>query len=650
LFTVTATLACPAALGQTGAASAPPAAVAIIAPGENLTVEGVPPIPASLAEEVGRYTEFRAATLADWHPARRELLIRTRFGDTAQVHRVERPGGDRSQLTFFPDTVGAASYQPERGDYFVFSKDVGGSEFTQNYRYDLSTGAVTLLTDGRSRNSFGVWSRKGDRRAYASTRRNGRDYDIYVVDPRDPKSDRLVKQVEGSWGVSDWSSDDRKLLLVESFSNVETRLWLLDLASGQMTDLTGRGAYYGGGQFTPDGPDGRGIYTTTDRGSEFRRLTYIDLATRTARPVSADIPWDVEDFDLSEDGRLLAFVTNEAGAGVLHVRDTRTGRDRPVPRLPLGTVGGLDWRGDTHELGFVMNSARAPSDVYSLDTDKGRLERWTRSETGGLPTERFVEPTLVRWKSFDGREISGFLYQPPTGRFPGKRPVMVSIHGGPESQSRPGFLARNNYYLNELGVALLYPNIRGSSGYGKTFLALDNGTKREDAYEDLRTLFDWIGTQPGLDGGKIMVTGGSYGGHSTLAVATRYPDKIACALDVVGMSSLVTFLERTEAYRRDNRRAEYGDERDPKTREWMEKTAPLNNAARVTRPLFVVQGRNDPRVPHTEALQMVERVRKNGTPVWFLMASDEGHGFAKKKNADYQFYATVQFIRQYLLK
>ena len=312
-------------------------------------------------------------------------------------------------------------------------------------------------------------------------------------------------------------------------------------------------------------------------------------------------------------------------------------------------ISHVQWHENNRELGFVVTSARSPADVYSLDTASGKVDRWTTSETGGLNPTTFIEPKLVTWKSFDGREISGFLYNPPA-KFQGKRPVIVNIHGGPEGQSRPLFLGRNNYFINELGIALLLPNIRGSSGYGKSFLKLDNGFLREDTYKDIGALFDWIKTRDDLDSDRIMVTGGSYGGHMTLAIATRYNDRIRCSLDVVGISNLVTFLERTEGYRRDLRRVEYGDERDPKMRAFLEKIAPLNHAADIKKPLFVVQGKNDPRVPLSESEQMIETVRRNNTPVWYLMAADEGHGFAKKKNADFQFYATIQFVQNYLLK
>jgi dipeptidyl aminopeptidase/acylaminoacyl peptidase len=620
-----------------------------LAPTENLVVEGIPPIPLALVEQVNRYTEFRGARLSSWHPTRREMLISTRFGNTAQVHQVRFPLGARRQLTFFPDAPTGASYSPVAGNFFVFSKDVGGSEFNQNYRYDLATGDITLLTDGKSKNSRGVWSTAGDRMVYTSTRRTGGDNDFYLINPQKPDSNRLLAQLEGGgWYPLDWSPDDRQLLGIEYISANESYLWLFDTETGERTQLTPKGkepVFYQGAVFSKDG---KGMFVVSDRESEFQHLDYFDFATKTYTNLTPQINWNVEDFDLSRNGKLLAFVTNEDGIAVLHVLDTTSRKEVPLPQLPAGQIFGISWRPNSQELGFTLVSARSTADVYSLDLATNQLDRWTESETGGLNTDNFSEPELVRWKSFDGRMISGFLYRPPA-RFAGKRPVIIDIHGGPESQFRPGFLGRNNFYLNELGVALLFPNVRGSTGYGKTFLKLDNGYLREDAVKDIGALLDWIATQPDLDADRILVTGGSYGGYMSLAVSTMYSDRIRAAINIVGISNFVTFLERTEDYRRDLRRVEYGDERDPKMREFLLRISPVNNADKIRNPLFVIHGKNDPRVPLNEAEQIVKTVRKNNTPVWYLMAKDEGHGFARKSNADFQFYATVMFMKEFLL-
>jgi len=424
----------------------------------------------------------------------------------------------------------------------------------------------------------------------------------------------------------------------------------MDSQSGAKTLITPKGGTvkiaYNFGVFSKDG---KGIYITTDKDSEFQRLAYVDLATKEHSYLTTSIPWDVDELALSYDGKTIAFITNEDGFGVLHLLDTKTRKEKPVPALPKGVIGGISWHKNNRDLGFNLSSGRSSSDVYSLDVQTGKVERWTFSETGGLNTANFPEPELIHWKTWDGRMISGFLYRPPA-KFAGKRPVIINIHGGPEGQFRPGFPGRWDYYMNELGIAMIAPNVRGSTGYGKSFLALDNGFLREGSYQDINALLDWIQTQPELDSSRVLVTGGSYGGFMTLAVATNYNDRICCSVDVVGPSNLVTFLEHTSGYRKDLRRVEYGDERDPKMREFLERIAPFNKAKNITKPLFVIAGKNDPRVPASESEQMVSIVRQNGTPVWWLMAKDEGHGFAKKKNQDYQFYATVMFVKEYLLK
>jgi dipeptidyl aminopeptidase/acylaminoacyl peptidase len=621
-----------------------------IAPNENLVAEGIPKIPAALAETVDRYTNFRAAYLESWDPLKREMLITTRFADTLQVHLLKMPGGARTQLTFYNDSVPSAAFSPAKSDTFLFSKDVGGGEFYQLYRFDVPTGDVTLLTDGKSRNIGAVWSEAGDRVVYGSTRRTGNDVDLYAINPADPKSDHLLAELQGGgWEALDWSPDHKKILAVEAISINETYLWTIDAATGEKVLLTPKGGVkvaYLGGRFSKDG---KALYVTTDKDSEFQRLAYVDLATKQHTYLTSHIRWDVDEFDLSDDGKMIAFVTNEDGFGMLHLLDTRTGKEKLLPQLPKGIVSGVHWHKNNRDLGFNIASARSTSDVYSLDVRSGKVERWTFSETGGLNTANFSEPELIHWKSWDGKNISGFVYRPPA-RFTGKRPVIINIHGGPEGQYRPGFLGRTNYYLNELGIAVIFPNVRGSSGYGKTFLTLDNGLLREGSYQDINSLLDWIQTQPELDSSRVLVTGGSYGGFMTLAVATNYNDRICCSVDVVGLSNIVTFLKNTSGYRQDLRRAEYGDERDPKTREFLERIAPFNKAKNITKPLFVVQGKNDPRVPASESEQMVSIVRNNGTPVWYLIARDEGHGFQKKKNADFQFYSTVMFVKEYLLK
>ena len=645
----------PHPMKQLAAISMLAACVALAQTPDNLVVEGVPAHSPELKRSVNRYLEFRVAAFQSWHPQRREMLITTRFADTAQLHLVKLPGGARRQLTFFTEPVSSGSFQPGAGNCIVFSQDSGGGEFFQLYRYDFSNAKVTLLTDGKSRNTGAVWADSGRWLAYSSTSRNGRDNDIYVIDPAHPESNRMVAQVKGGgWEVGGWSPDESTLIVGEYISINESHLYLVDVKSGAMTPLTTpeeRGVAWAAPKF---GPDGKSVFAATDRGSEFRRLVRIDLAkvhpgNDSVTVLTADLHWDVESFDIAPDGKTIAYMANEDGASVLHLLELPSGKESPAPKLPPGVAAGLKWRHDGSELGFSLTHANSPADAYSLSLATGELTRWTESETGGLDASKFRQPKLIRTKSFDGLPISAFVYNPDPVKFPGKRPVIITIHGGPESQARPIFQGRNNYYIDELGAAVILPNVRGSDGYGKTFLTLDNGFKREDSVKDIGTIIEWIKTQPDLDSSRIAVTGGSYGGYMTLATLTHYSSELKCGIDIVGVSNFVTFLEKTQDYRRDLRRVEYGDERDPAMREYLLKIAPTANVDKIGVPLFVVQGKNDPRVPLTEAEQMVKAVRDKGGTCWYLMAKDEGHGFQKKKNADYQFLSTILFYNQHLL-
>jgi dipeptidyl aminopeptidase/acylaminoacyl peptidase len=617
---------------------------------ENLVIEGIPPIPQNYVAEVRSYTESRAASLVDWNPASKEMLISTRFGNSNQLHYVKFPGGDRKQITFFDEPINSATFEPVNGKYFLFLKDIGGNEFSQIYRYDLADNKITLLTDGkRSQNGGIVWNNKGDLIAYGSTKRNGQDRDIYMINPMDPASEgKFVENTGGGWSVVDWSPDDTRLLLEEGISVNESRLYLAEVSSGIKTRLLpekDERTTYNGVGFSGDG---KGIYLITNKEGEFSQLAYFDLSTRKITIITKDIPWDVDGADLSKDGSMLAFTTNENGLSKLYLLSAAANTYKAISGLPAGVIGSFKWSGDSGSLGITFMSYNSSADVYEYNTSNGGFIRWTESELGGMDISSLREPELITWKSFDGRMISGYLYRAST-KYTGKRPVIVNIHGGPEGQAFPTFIGRSYYFLNELGVSIIYPNVRGSSGYGKTFLDMDNGMKREESVKDIGALLDWIAQQPDLDKDRIMVTGGSYGGYMTLAVSYMYSDKIRCSLDVVGISNFNTFMKNTEAYRRDLRRVEYGDERDPAMAAFFEAIAPANHTDKIKKPLFIIQGGNDPRVPYTESVQMKENIQKNGGTVWFLMAKDEGHGFRKKNNADFQFYTTIEFIKQYLL-
>jgi dipeptidyl aminopeptidase/acylaminoacyl peptidase len=644
------------------AAAAVPLALAqdVVVPNANLKVEGIPPIPAALATDVALYTEFRPRSLASWHPVKRELVVSTRAKNTAQLFNVAVPLGALAQITDYTEPVRFGIWWPAKPDVLVFARDAGGNEQGQVYRLDPGAKEPVLITDPARANQPATINRARNRLLVTSTdvdstsgARENPTLDLLLTDPLMPAKGAKIATLPGTgWGDFSFSFDDRRLAMSEFKSVTETYIWVMDVATGERRRVlpvaNASAARTIASAEVNFSRDGKGLFLTTDRDGEFQRAAYLDLESGQLESFGPE-GWDVEQLALSPDGRTIALVTNEAGIGILRIFDADTRRELRKPLVPVGTVTGLQWHDDSGALAFVLDSAQGPGDVYVMDRASGAVARWTESKVEGLDARAFRSQEPIRWKSFDGREITGFITRPPA-KFAGRRPVMIQIHGGPEAQARPGFIGRWNYYVNEMGIAIIQPNVRGSTGYGKSFVSLDNGMKREDSVRDIGALFDWIAAQPDLDPKRVVVVGGSYGGYMSLAVATTYPERIAGSIDIVGIANFVTFLERTESYRRDLRRAEYGDERDPKMREFLTRISPVNNAAKISKPLFVAQGRNDPRVPYTEAEQIVTTVRKNGTPVWFLLAGNEGHGFAKKENVDFYFYATIRFLQETALR
>jgi len=661
-----AVLAC----GLAACVSAPPAVTAssgsdVVAPNANLVVQGIPPIPASIASDVAKYTDFRGHAFVDWHPVKREMLVahRKAGASTVQLFRVASPMAEPEQLTDTTDPVRSATYEPRTGQYVVFARSSGGDEADQLYRLDLPGKQVTLLTDPSERHSFETWTHASgllvalsvplDRTAQGGSRTDI-SQTLWLIDPLRPQAKRKLAQLPGGgWGASSVSWDDQRIALTRYLSANESEIWIFDIASGQRTQLlpspgtTNQKATHVSGDFLRDDS---GLLLTSDRGGEFNELMLYRFKDQQVLPMTRQIPWNISGSTIDDSGTLIAAQANVDGRDELRLFDARTLQEIKAPPVPAGSVGSTHFHPKRTELEFSLNSTKGPSQVYSLDPASGKVEQWTRpAAPANVDMSSFADQQIVRWKSFDGRTISGILSLPPT-RFAGKRPVLIDIHGGPEGQATLGFMGRYNYFLNELGIAVIEPNVRGSAGYGKTFLSLDDGVKREDSVKDIGALLDWIATQPNLDASRVAVEGGSYGGYMSLAVATTYSSRIAASVDIVGISNFLTFLQNTESYRRDLRRVEYGDERDPAMHEFLQRISPLTNAGKIGKPLFVVQGKNDPRVPYTEAEQIVAKVRQSSTPVWYLRAENEGHGFVRKENADFEFYAKVMFLKTYLLK
>lgn len=619
---------------------------AIPVPG-NVKTEGLPPIPASIATRLAPYGQFRRAQLLSWHATRRELLVTTQTGKAMQVHVVAAPGAAPAQVT---DAAGgvtiAAAYSPAGGDWFLYRKDLAAGETHQLWRQDAA-GEPVLLTDGKSRNGTPAWSKKSGRIAFDSNRRNGKDRDIYVMDPKDPASARLLLEVSGSWYVAAWSPDDTTILAVEMLPGNNTAPWLVDVASGKRTPLTSDTvpSIWSSLQFAPDS---KTIYAVSNRDAELARL----WRWRDGKwsPLTPDGD-SVESSALSPDGSTVAVVFDRDASSRLELFDTGGMRSRIKPGLAAGQITNLMWQPSGREVAFTFGSVGIQGDVFSVDAKSGAVIRWTSSPVGGVDAVTLPDPEIVRWKSFDGTTISGVLYRPPA-KFSGPRPVMINIHGGPNNtRERPRFQGRSAYFLNELGIAIIYPNVRGSFGFGRTFEAMDDGDKRENAVKDIGALLDWIAADARLDAKKVMATGASYGGYMTYAVAAMYPDRIRAAFAGAAISNFVTFLENTEPGRQQDRRAEYGDERDPKMRAFLASASPVTHAAKIKAPLMIAHGRQDARVPLAQAESMFAAAKVNGAPAWLIVFDDAGHeNFpGSAANYDFNFYAWIMFAEKFLL-
>ena len=618
----------------------------------NLVLEDIPEIPQELRRELYRWQEVRAAAFRAWSADGKGMYVSTGFGSVDALHKIEMPLGARKQQTFYQEPVGQVSRRPG-AEQLVFTRDAGGSEFSQIFMFEPQSGEAAMLTDGESRNGGMVWDRRGERFAFQSTRRNGASNDIWIANPdRVDHPELAVEASDGHlWIPSEFSSNGSRLLALSYVSVTDSRAAVVDLDSGAVTILAG-----GEGKESVNLPvafddDGEGFWMITDQGSEFNQLAWQSL-TPGSKPevVTASIPWNISNVVISHDRKRMAFVANENGNSRVYLMDPATREYRVVDKIPTGLAYGLLFSPDDRQLGMTLNAAQAPSDAYSLKLGRdplrfGRLVRWTESEVGGLDVSRFVVPELVEYPTFDGREIPAWIHKPREG---GPHPVIIRIHGGPEGQARPVFSATYQLWVARLGAAVIQPNVRGSTGYGKTYVSLDDGFRREDAVRDIGALLDWIETQPDLDASRVVVYGGSYGGYMALASAVHYSERLKGVIDNVGISNFVSFLENTQDYRRDRRRQEYGDERDPEMRAHLERISPLNNVSRISVPLFIIQGQNDPRVPVTEATQMVEALREQGGSVWYMNALNEGHGYRKRENRDLMQQAMMMFLEKHL--
>ena len=619
----------------------------------NLILEGIPEIPLAVRHSLFRYQEIRSAAFRTWTADSKSIYVSTGFGSVDALHKVERPRSARQQQTFYREPIAGITRRPG-SQQLMFTRDAGGSEFSQIFTFDPVAGEATMLSDGEARNGGVVWDRRGERIAFRSTRRNGASNDLWIMAPDEPGSaETVVEAADGSyWAAVEFSQTGNRVLAMNRISRPDARAWLVDLDSGDRTLLTGGGQ--GESRNIPIAFDdeNNGFWLVTDQGDEFDRLAWQSLEPGSKLEiVTTDIPWNIGEVKISPDRKRMAFVANEGGVSRLYLMNPKTREYRVVDKLPVGAVFGLEFSPDSSKLGMTVNMPQAPSDAYALSLSRdplkyGRVVRWTESETGGIKTEQFSVPDLVHYPTFDGRQVPAWIHR-PAGE--GPHPVIIRIHGGPEGQARPVFSTNYQIWVAKLGAAVVQPNVRGSTGYGKTYASLDNGFQREDAVRDIGALLDWIEEQPDLDASRIAVYGGSYGGYMALASAVHFSDRLRAVIDNVGISNFVTFLENTQDYRRDQRRPEYGDEREPAMREFLQKISPLNSVSKISVPMLIAQGQNDPRVPVTEAVQMVEALRAEGNTVWYMNAKNEGHGYRKRENQDIFQQVMVMFLQQHLI-
>lgn len=612
----------------------------------NLVFEGVPESPAWLTERLGRYGEIRSASLVGFRaddPAN-GIYVTTRFGETSQLHRVAEPGAARHQLTFFDEPVRSVVPSPTDPDLVLLSRDVGGSEQYQVWLLNTKTGAARQLSTGPGRATGHSWSPDGTKIGWTQNL-EGTSKHLVVVSTDDLDHPEVVFAGEGAWYIADWMPEGKGAVISLYVSAKESELHLLDFASQQTKPInkSRKPISYGDVAVTPDG---RFLYATTDMKADRLQLWLLPMDRGRPTLLTEDIPYDVDDIELSPDGSTLAFTVNDEGRSTLYLRDTKEWSARPVPKLPPGVMYGMQFDGDGDTFGFTLNRADAPGDAYSFDLgDSGtpELVRWTESETGGIDPAQFVQPTFFRYPSFDGMEIPAFVYE---AEGEGKHPVVIAIHGGPEGQSRPYFSSTYQLWASELGITVVVPNVRGSTGFGRAYHQLDNGLGRKGSVKDIGGLLDWVAQQPDMDADRVVVYGGSYGGYMVLASMIDFSDRLAGGVDIVGISDFETFLTNTKDYRRDLRREEYGDERDPKIAAFFDEISPLKHASEIADHLFVIQGANDPRVPASEARQIVDAVRESGNEAWYLLAMDEGHGFRKKTNRDAMAEAVVLYFQE----
>ncbi len=637
------------------AASVPPGPLPVLGlPAQSqgaLRFDGVPAGDPNLNLLVSQYLVGRDAAFLAWLPDN-SLLISTRFGDMAQVHRVSAPLGMREQLTWYADPILQVLAAPAGpADGFAFLMEHNADGMPQLYDYSFATHTARLLSSGTGRHGSPLWSPDGKHVVFTGTDRDGTTTDIYMSDIGALTQPHLVVAGrERPWFPLDWSTDGQKLLLWQPGPNGDSALFIGDVNTGGVVPAEAGGPHTAV-RHARFSADGRGLYISSVDGGEFSVLRYLDLVTHQARDITAAIPWDIVDFQVGADGRYLAYVANDNGRDRLTVLDNQLKLELSPAGLPEGRITGLHFDHTGPQLAFSAASAQSPCDVYVFEPERNLLTRWTHSEAGAVDPRTFVAAEALQYPTWDRgksgqRMIPAFIYRPRTA---GPHPVLIDIHDGPAAQFRPGFEPFIQFVVNQLGYVVIAPNIRGSTGYGKSFADLDNGLAREDALRDLGSLLVWVGMQKDLDRTHVAVMGQSYGGFMALAMLSTYGDRLAGAISVNGYASLPSYLADASPADLADRRAEFGDVHDPDVHAVLNRISPLNSLAQIRKPVLVFQGLEDSPAQVSQAGQIVAGLRARGGEAWYVTAPDEGHDIRHAANRNAWLATVAQFLRRLAL-
>jgi dipeptidyl aminopeptidase/acylaminoacyl peptidase len=597
---------------------------------------------------LAQYRFSDSVSFQGWMAGTRRVLYLDESEGTQQAFLRNAPNEPNQKLDASGRPVAWICPHPSR-DRLVIALDHGGDENYDLILRDLTTGVFRVFTNGRWRNTSPLWSPRGHFLALTSNARNGKDRDLYVVTPPEGSTGRRLKEAVGTCIAQDWSPDERRIVAVEYRPDGnESRVQLIDVATRQVEVVPQPAEPQIRRTGVRWSRDGGSLYWLTNRDSGYLRLARYDLGTKQETCLTPGIPWDVEEYDIAANGRTIVLVANEDGQSRLHVIDSRTGQGRFTPEIADGVIANLSFRGRSQEFAFTWSSHRMPPGIYSYDLATRWRTEWVKPRKGSPRAGTGEDLVSIRYPSFDGLQVPAFVRRPPPS-FSGPHPVLIDLHGGPDSQARPRFSALSDYLSNELGIALIQPNVRGSSGYGQGYERLDDARSREDAVRDVGALLDWIAAQPDLDPARVAVRGDSYGGYLALASVMHHGDRLRGAIDIAGISHFETFMVDAPPVAIDGWRDEYGDERQPETIRFFREISPLAHAGKLNRPLLVFHGQNDPRVRVGEAERIVAAVRARGVPVWFVRFEGEGHRFERRGHSLYEQHAQILFLYQYLL-